>query len=221
MSQLVLSLFPGIGLLDRAFEEEGFAVVRGPDLLWGGDIRRFHVPRDRFNGVIGGPPCKGESNLAHLNGTPGASMQDEFRRVVEEARPAWWVMEAVIRHPAPYITTLNPRWLGEKQNRVRHFHSNLNLAPHVPFVALEDPEFKHAVLAGHGPAVGKVVNGIAKYSWAEHCRLQGLPEDFDLLGFTRQAKYEAVGNGVPLVLGRAIARAVRLAEGLPLLEATA
>lgn len=33
---LVLSLFPGIGLLDMAFEEEGFTVVRGPDLLWGG-----------------------------------------------------------------------------------------------------------------------------------------------------------------------------------------
>jgi hypothetical protein len=32
---LVLSLFPGIGLLDMAFEEEGFCVVRGPDLLWG------------------------------------------------------------------------------------------------------------------------------------------------------------------------------------------
>lgn len=36
--QLVLSLFPGIGLLDMAFEEEGFCVVRGPDLLWGGDV---------------------------------------------------------------------------------------------------------------------------------------------------------------------------------------
>lgn len=33
---MILSLFPGIGLLDMAFEEEGFCVVRGPDLLWGG-----------------------------------------------------------------------------------------------------------------------------------------------------------------------------------------
>jgi hypothetical protein len=30
MRQTVLSLFPGIGLLDMAFEEEGFCVVRGP-----------------------------------------------------------------------------------------------------------------------------------------------------------------------------------------------
>ena len=55
---LVLSLFPGIGLLDRAFEEEGFCVVRGPDLLWGGDIKTFHPPAGKFDGVIGGPPCQ-------------------------------------------------------------------------------------------------------------------------------------------------------------------
>ncbi len=55
-ADLVLSLFPGIGLLDKAFESVGFAVVRGPDLLWGGDIRRFHVPAGRFDGIIGGPP---------------------------------------------------------------------------------------------------------------------------------------------------------------------
>ena len=42
--ELVLSLFPGIGLLDSAFEEEGFCVVRGPDLLWGGDVGRFTRP---------------------------------------------------------------------------------------------------------------------------------------------------------------------------------
>jgi hypothetical protein len=41
---LVLSLFPGIGLLDTAFEENGFCVVRGPDLLWGGDVRLFTPP---------------------------------------------------------------------------------------------------------------------------------------------------------------------------------
>ena len=64
--QVVLSLFPGIGLLDRAFEERGFSVVRGPDVLWGGDIANFHVPPGRFDGVIGGPPCKRFSRLRHL-----------------------------------------------------------------------------------------------------------------------------------------------------------
>jgi DNA (cytosine-5)-methyltransferase 1 len=63
---LVLSLFPGIGLLDRAFEEVGFCVVRGPDVLWGGDIHRFRPPAGRFDGVIGGPPCQAFSVLRHL-----------------------------------------------------------------------------------------------------------------------------------------------------------
>jgi len=50
MTSLVLSLFPGIGLLDMAFEEAGFCVVRGPDLLWGGDIHDFHPPAGKFEG---------------------------------------------------------------------------------------------------------------------------------------------------------------------------
>lgn len=50
---LVLSLFPGIGLLDMAFEQEGFCIVRGPDILWGGDIHSFAAPAGKFNGLIG------------------------------------------------------------------------------------------------------------------------------------------------------------------------
>jgi DNA (cytosine-5)-methyltransferase 1 len=199
-----------------AFEEAGFCVVRGPDLLWGGDVRRFHPPIGKFDGVIGGPPCKGESTLAHLNGKPGQSMAEEFFRCVEEARPKWWLMEAVVRHgtpitpPGSHVVALSPRWLGEKQSRKRYFHSNLNLEPHLEVALFEHPEFKHAVLAGHGGAYGSVVRGMAKYPWAEHCELQGLPPDFNLPGFTVTAKYEAVGNGVPLSMGRAIANAVRL-----------
>jgi len=63
---LVLSVFPGIDLLSRAFEEQGYCVVRGPDLLWGGDVRTFHPPPGVFEGVIGGPPCQAFSVLRHL-----------------------------------------------------------------------------------------------------------------------------------------------------------
>ena len=208
---LVLSLFPGIGLLDMAFEQAGFCVVRGPDLLWGGDVHRFHVPRDKFDGVIGGPPCKGESTLAHLNGKPGQTLRHEFRRVVEEALPYWWLMEAVKEHPefGANVLRLNNRWFGERQRRVRFFHSNLNLRPHIQIETFESPYFNHAVLAGHGGAVGSIQHGMAKYSLEDACELQGLPRAFDLPGFTKQAKYEAIGNGVPLAMGRAIALAVR------------
>ena len=44
------------------------------------------------------------------------------------------------------------------------------------------------------------------------CELQGLPANFlESAPFTETAKYRVVGNGVPLAMGRAIARAVKLA----------
>jgi hypothetical protein len=51
----IVSLFPGIGLLDRAFEAEGLSTWRGPDLLWGGDARMCHGSPGWAWGVIGGP----------------------------------------------------------------------------------------------------------------------------------------------------------------------
>src|SRR5207244_8841730 len=86
---LVLSLFPGIGLLDMAFEQEGFCVVRGPDVLWGGDIRRFHPPAAKFDGIIGGPPCQMFSSLIRLVIANGhkprfGNLIPEFERCVLE-----------------------------------------------------------------------------------------------------------------------------------------
>jgi DNA (cytosine-5)-methyltransferase 1 len=52
-------------------------------------------------------------------------------------------------------------------------------------------------------------------------KAQGLPADFDLPGFTVAAKVKAIGNGVPLPMGRAVARAVRQALWLPIVERTA
>jgi DNA (cytosine-5)-methyltransferase 1 len=213
---VVLSLFPGIDLLGEAFALEGFCVVRGPDPLLGQQsVETFHAPAGAFTGVIGGPPCTGESKLAHLNGTPGYSLRHEFLRVRDEARPAWWVMEAVTPHAdlACHIVKLSPRWLGEEQSRVRYFHSNLDLAPFLDVALFEAPVFKHAVLAGHGSGwhTGSVIKGIATYPWEEMCRLQGAPADLTLSGFTRQAARKAVGNAVPLPMGRAIAQAVRRA----------
>jgi len=72
-TQVLLSLFPGIDLLGRAFEEHGFCIVRGPDLLWGGDIRAFHPPPGRFDGVVGGPPCQTFSQFRHLYSVTGGT----------------------------------------------------------------------------------------------------------------------------------------------------
>lgn len=131
---LVLSLFPGIGLMDMAFEQEGFCVVRGPDLLWGGDIHRFHPPAGRFDGIIGGPPCQRFSVLAnivkavHGEQALAPDLTPEYERCVAEAQPAWFLMENVPRAPEPVVPgyiarscLLNARLFGSSQNRERRF----------------------------------------------------------------------------------------------------
>lgn len=100
----MLSLFPGGGILDYAFECEGFCVVRGPDVLWGGDVRRFDPPAGRFDGIIGGDPCQSHSSLANLVRAKGLEpsfpdLTPEYERVVNEARPAWFLRENVPKAP--------------------------------------------------------------------------------------------------------------------------
>lgn len=246
MSRLVLSLFPGIGLLDRAFEEEGFCVVRGPDPIWGGDIRDFHAPAGRFDGVIGGPPCQVFSELASLVRANGheptfGNLIPEYERIVSEAAPAWFVMENVRGAPEPKIAgyhvesrLLNNRWFDAEQNRERRFsfgsRGRLPVARHIEFAPFEREEWSPAVTgdmrqATNGARVrnkdarkGKASGGLppphmgALMPFDEMLRLQGLPADFLAHApFTSSGKRKAVGNGVPLPMGRAVARAVKAA----------
>ena len=49
-------------------------------------------------------------------------------------------------------------------------------------------------------------------SLGEMCRLQGLPEGFlEDAPFTVHGKRKTIGNGVPLAMGRAVAKAVKRA----------
>lgn len=219
---LVLSLFPGVGLLDRAFEDEGFAVVRGPDVLWGGDIRKFRAGPGAFAGVIGGPPCQSFTPMNRVfNQTP--TMPDlivEFERVVADVQPAWWAMENVTAAPVPSVDgyqewscVLNNRQFGEDQNRVRRwtFGARSRTVLMIETVALECQRFTHAAMTEPGKAE-RMKTGRKTFQnsegFAELCRRQGLPDGFDLPPFKIAEKCRAVGNGVPLPMGRAIARAI-------------
>lgn len=52
-------------------------------------------------------------------------------------------------------------------------------------------------------------NGKGRCRLADACRLQGLPEDFlSDAPFTADGKLKAVANGVPIPMGRAIAKAI-------------
>jgi DNA (cytosine-5)-methyltransferase 1 len=237
---LVLSLFPGIGLLDAAFEAEGFCVVRGPDVLWGGDIRRFNPPAGRFDGVIGGPPCQIFSALRRLNPSAGqkhGNLIPEFERVCREAAPTWFLMENVPSAPEPFVPgyvvkplLFNNRWLGEDQDRTRLFSfGTAEGRPLLPEIAVfQSRRYEQAVTSSaravpvklggsgkvkrtytadgkrHGPSMGERM-GIQSMLAA-----QGFPPDMlDDCPLTNQGKRKVIGNGVPMPMGRAIARAVK------------
>ncbi|MFT5323742.1 MAG: DNA (cytosine-5)-methyltransferase 1 [Planctomycetaceae bacterium] len=220
MNRTVLSLFPGIGMLDAQFEAEAFCVVRGPDPLWGGDVRKFHPPAGLFDGlfdgviggVIGGPPCQDFSAARRSPPTGyGVEMLSEFCRVVLAAQPKWFVCENVPSVPdleidgytIQRIDVEQAWWSGVRRQQLIQFgrHSSIIDASH----SLDIPR-------------GTIANGAEPCALAcderpftELCRLQGLPDDFELPAFHDKARRQAVGNGVPALMGRKIAQAVRLA----------
>jgi DNA (cytosine-5)-methyltransferase 1 len=231
VGDLVLSLFPGIGLLDMAFEEEDFCIVRGPDLLWGGDIKKFHPPAGKFDGVIGGPPCQAFSALRPLadraRGHPAENLIPEFCRCVEAAKPTWFLMENVVAAPLPnchgykiHDFLLRDVWVGGETNRHRRFSFGTRDGHrlHVETLALHSTQPDPAVIAScGGPSTSRKAGGaIRKNRGAKEfpsaLRGQGLPSDFLRdAPFTSAGKIKAIGNGVPLPMGRAVAKAVKRA----------
>jgi DNA (cytosine-5)-methyltransferase 1 len=243
---LVLSLFPGLGLLDLGFEREGFCVVRGPDILWGADVHDFHPPAGAFEGIIGGPPCQIFSQFRHIQPLAGlkhGNLIPEFERVVAEAHPQWFVMENVPAAPAPVIDgyaistqVFDNRWLGEAQQRRRRISfgcrssfRNLVLEEAV-FESLEYSEsvngsarLVNVKIGGSGKvkrtyyAGGRGTPGHGpRTTVGDMLELQGAPRDMlDESPFTESAKRQMIGNGVPVPLAAAIARAVKRAVHSP------
>lgn len=214
---LILSIFPGIDLLGRGFEAEGFCVVRGPDLLWGGDIRSFHVQSGRFDGMIGGSPCPDFSVARRTPPTgEGLEMLAEFVRVVGEAQPDWFLLENVPSVPDVHVEGyqvqrfgLRASECGGQQARLRHFQfGSLRGIVIQPARVRTGLSQQPACLATEGKRKDR-------RTWADFCELQGLPRDFDLPGYSIEAKYRAVGNGVPVMMAQTIACAIREAATAP------
>jgi len=231
--QLVLSLFPGIGLFDAAFTAEGFCVVRGPDVLWGSDVKDFHVPKGKFDGIVGGPPCQAFSRLRHIiiaNGYELApNLIPEFERVVWEAEPRWWVMENVENAPLPVGATghasLRDYDCGGLTSRVRRFSwSGVDLR--LPPVTKTPAPYKAVVcdartvpikIGGSGkrkPDATKQGAKAKRLSVAEMLELQGHdPALLDECPLTLTGKRKVIGNGVPMAMGLAVARAIKESIG--------
>ncbi|WP_373002173.1 DNA cytosine methyltransferase [Sulfurimonas sp.] len=229
--KLVLSLFSGIGLLDKAFREAGFCVVSAGDLITGQDIRDFTGMKNKFDGIIGGSPCQDFSGLKRDKGDYSLEMVYEFLRVVYECEPDWYILENVKGAPdvtdlviknvtsqykhsvtdfcvmtdVVFLSTYNHQRIDINQgwyddySRLRHiqFGSKDNLYLDIP----------------RGTMSKNIIGGCAlasdDRSFKELCHIQGLPSDYDLPDFNVKGKKKAVGNGVPLSMGRVIARAVK------------
>lgn len=208
-SRLVLSLFPGVGLLDRGFEAAGFCVVRGPDLLLGQRIENFHAPASHFSGVIGGPPCQDFSRARRRPPTGvGKKMILEFARVVTEAGPDWWLMENVPGVPDVHIPgysvqrfNLYAVEFGSTQMRNRAFQFGSRSG--------EQLCIGRGTQSHPGRRAKTVCAKDGRMNFTRLKKLQGLPADFDLPGLSRTAKIRAVGNGVPLCMAAAVATAIR------------
>lgn len=208
MSALVLSLFPGIGLLDMAFEEQGFTVVRGPDVLWGGDVRLFHPPAGVFDGVIGGPPCQAFSTLANLVRAKGheprfGNLIPEFERCIAEATSCsatrGWQARTASGQEQERRRRFSFGWRGaagpDLRRWIRQAALLLPTAPAVLGDAARAKGRQPAVRTGghltqtteylrtrQPPVLGRISGESRRRgerrTLAEMCRLQGLPEDF-------------------------------------------
>lgn len=221
--QLVLSLFPGLGMLDHPFAEAGYSVVRGPDLMWQGDIRKFHVPSGCFAGVIGGPPCQSFSNMRHLVRHSGLSprfgdLTPEFARIIREARPYWWIMENVPQAPKPdvgrgYSThayMLSDHACGglTKRKRLIVFGIRAPVADwpepiNAPVTSTPYPTvISNSNFSPGGPGHGE------QLTIDQMLERQGFPSDFITkhCGLTKAGQRRGIANGVPLAIGREIVR---------------
>lgn len=210
-SQLVLSVFSGIDILGKGFSSQGFTVVSAGDIMWGHDIREFSSIAGKFDGIIGGSPCQDFSKARRSKPTGyGIKMIKEFERIVNESQPEWFLLENVPQVPDILIDgylvqrfSMSPTDLGFEQNRPRHFQfgSKEGFALDVRKYEFQGVK-ERCVVASEGRQVNR-------RTFHDFLRLQGLPTDFKLEGFTKAHKYKLVGNGVHFEVAKEIARLIR------------
>jgi len=218
-NNLVLSIFPGFDLLGRAFEEEGFQLVRGPDVLWGGDIDSFHPPAGVFDGLIGGPPCKAHSAVItmQVSRNLGRDYTPDFLRIFGETRPRWAVMEnvrGVLRKglmPADWSCVRLRDWdCGGKTCRIRYFWIWPATLILTPTTLPGQPAYSVLASSWKNHDGTTKFHGHSKISLEKAAELQGFPEFVPLLRpLGKKYAVQLLGNGVPKAMGRFIARRIK------------
>lgn len=217
---LILSLFCGLDLLGQGFQDQGFCVVQAGDIIMGKDIRKFKGIPGRFDGIIGGSPCQDFSLARRCPPTGyGLEMLNEFRRVVMECQPQWFVLENVPNVPLVHIENyqmqrfyLNANECGSTQNRHRFFQFG-SLDGLLLRIARQPkpPKSEPCAMATEGTKT-------TRRTWQQFCELQGITTPFDLPDLTQAAAYKVVGNAVNLHVSRTIAAAIAEASIHPIYQ---
>lgn len=217
-TELVLSLFPGVGLLDRSFRAEGFCVCEAPDLITGGDVREFAGVPGRFDGLIAGPPCQGFSvanayrkDAAHPSVINSREMLRQTCRIILECEPTWFLVENVPGVPDVRIdgyqiqrVPITDFECGGVQLRSRHVQFGSRHGDIIRPNRVNDCSRNRK--KGRKPEA-LTTKTRRHMDFPDHCRRQGF-ETIELPGWTKTAKAKAVGNGVPRQMGRVLAAAV-------------
>lgn len=207
-SELVLSLFPGVDLLGRGFESAGFCVVRGPDTLLDSRIEHFRSPpAGHLDGIIGGPPCQNYSDAnRNRNQAEGDRLVRQFLRVIDEARPQWFLMENVRRVPDVRVEGYTVQRLGifdsecgGKQKRLRHIQFGSLVGD---IIRPERTESSRSVTAA-------VMCRASKSDRHSRRLSRQSASDLPLRSLTKAARDRVIGNAVPLTMAKTLGHAVR------------
>ncbi len=138
----------------------------------------------------------------------GLELLREFARVVTEAQPEWWLLENVATVPDVQIAG----YVWQRIDIDQAWYAPVSRLRHIQFGSRRG-KFLQIPRGTRNPNCEPCALACDDRPWEVVRRLQGLPDDYELPGFTREAAVRAVGNGVPIVMGRVLARAVLVAYG--------
>lgn len=215
----VLSICTGMGLMDRAFIDEGFDVVPGCEVdaemralyeqLCGDgylaeDIQDMNAALDgstaQFDGVIGGPPCQAHTRLRAMRKPKFPDLTEHVQRTVSLARPRWFVFENVAPvaiDGAVHVNLNAMHFAKPHQSRARWFAYSPNLSPPAASYSGTTND-----LLAYPVVAGKI------YGKTRAAILQGYPQALRLKG-SGSAILRGLVNAVHYGVARAWAVAVR------------
>ena len=134
-------------------------------------------------------------------------MLAELLRVIDESRPEWVLIENVPQVP----DVLHPLYSHQRLDIADCECGGSQLRRrHIQFLSLKGDIIRPERLRRRHrhAAILTAATAASSHTYAEICRRQGFAGPVTLPGWSREAKVRAIGNGVPLAIGRALAIAV-------------